>query len=277
MCRACATDHTAELLCEERLPYYLRQTYLFRDLTDVQLSEVVAESRALQLLDGHWLYRQGDRADRFYVVREGQVALFRQSAEGRESIIAVVGANEVFAEELLVPQEAYHDLNAKAVGDCTLLSISRPGFRSFVEKSAALGFRLMGTLYRRQKMLLDHVERLTLQDATQRLIAYLLEQIGADQGGVETGPQRFELALPKSTLAAHLSIQPETLSRILSRLKECEYLREEDDALVIQAEELRSGLRCSLCHLRWGCPGPDQLASPLLAESSTTVDSVVSR
>ncbi|MFQ5526750.1 MAG: Crp/Fnr family transcriptional regulator [Thermoanaerobaculia bacterium] len=275
MCRACATDHAAELVCEERLSDYLRQTYLFRDLTDEQLAEVVSEIRSLQVADGHWLYRQGDGADRFFVVREGQIALFRQSAEGRESIIAIVGADEVFSEELLVVPDARHDLNARAVGDCTLLSIDRLAFRSFVEGSASLSFRLMGTLYRRQKMLLDHVERLTLQDATQRLIAYLLDQIGRDEVGVSADPQRFELSLPKSTLAAHLSIQPETLSRILSRLKECDYLREEDDALVVQSEQLRAGLSCTLCPHRWGCPGPDQLASPLFGEGPTLASRAV--
>ncbi len=275
MCRACATDHAAELVCEERLPSYLRQTYLFRDLTDGQLAEVVAESRTLELADGRWLYRQGEPAERFYIVREGQIALFRQSAEGRESIIAIVGADEVFAEELLVVAEARYDLNARAVGDSTLVSVDRRAFRSFVEGSASLGFRLMGTLYRRQQMLLDHVERLTLQDATQRLMAYLLDQVGSDETGDASGAKRLRLALPKSTLAAHLSIQPETLSRILARLKECEYLQEEGETLVVRAEELRAGLRCSLCDLRWGCPGPEHLTSPLFGVSTARAGSAL--
>ena len=264
MCRACAVDHDSALVCRERLPDYLGQLYLFRGLSEGHLAKIVGSTRTRRLGDGQWLYRQGDRADRFYGVREGQIALFRQSAEGRESIIAIVGADEVFCEELLVAREARHDLNARAIGPTTLLSFDRLAFRAFVESSAALGFRVMETLYRRQRMLLDHVERLTLQDATQRLMAYLLDQVGT-----ESGPHRFRLALPKSTLAAHLSIQPETLSRILARLKECEYLHEDGEALIVQSEELRAGLQCSLCPHRWGCPGPEQIAGPLLADPAT--------
>ena len=85
MCRACSSDQSAELVCEERLPEYLGQNYLFRDLSDEQLDRVVAKSRSLQLADGRWLYRQGDAAKCFFIVREGQIALFRQSVEGRES------------------------------------------------------------------------------------------------------------------------------------------------------------------------------------------------
>lgn len=254
MCIACVDDHAAALVCEERLPDYLRQTYLFQDLTDRQIDEVVSGLRITNLEDGRSLFRQGDPARWFYVLREGHIALNRQSAEGRESIIAIVGPDEVFGEELLFLEVANHDLNARAVGDCALLCIDRQRFRSFLESSPALGFRLMGTLYRRQKLLLDHIERLTLQDATQRLMAYLLDQVSSD-----SGPQRLELALPKSILAAHLSIQPETLSRILARLKECDYLHEEGDALIVQTEEMRAGLMCERCEQRWGCPGPGRL------------------
>ncbi len=258
MCLACAEDLAAALSCREHLSDYLRRSYLFRDLTGAQLEKVVAGVRTESLPDGRWLYRQGDPAERFFIVREGKIALFRQSPEGRECIIAILGIDEVFGEELVFLPAAEHDLNARAVGSATLLSIDRRLVRSYLESSPALGRRLMATLYRRQQMLLDHIERLTLQDATQRLMAYLLAQVRE-----RTGPQRLELSLPKSTLAAHLSIQPETLSRILARLKECDYLREEGDALVVQVEALRSGLSCTICHLRWGCPGPEKLLQPL--------------
>ena len=261
MCRACVDDESAALVCAERLPDYLRRRPPFGELSGEQLAEVVERLRTERLADGRWLYRQGDRADRFYVVREGQIALFRQSSEGRESIITIVGPDEVFGDELIFLDEATHDLNARAVGEVTLLSIDRAGFRAFLEESPALALCLLGTLHRRQTMLLDHIERLTLQDATQRLMAYLLDRVGDGRG-----PQRLELSLPKSTLAAHLSIQPETLSRILGRLKECEYLREEGEALVVQSEELRAGLGCSQCPQRWGCPGPEQLATPRAVE-----------
>ncbi|MDX1503437.1 MAG: Crp/Fnr family transcriptional regulator [Thermoanaerobaculia bacterium] len=251
MCRACATDERAALFCDERVADYLRRTYLFEGLSGEQIEEMVGGTRTVELETGRWLFHQGDAAARFYVVREGQIALFRQSDEGRESIVAVVGRDEVFGEELLFLDEARHHLNARAVGAATVLSLDRSRFRAYLEGSVSLAFRVMETLYRRQTLLLDHVERLTLQNATQRVMTYLLAQVEGDDG-----PQRLELTLPKATLAAHLSIQPETLSRVLGRLKECEYIREDGDELVVETRAMRSGLSCSACAQRWGCPGP---------------------
>lgn len=253
MCRACAVDHDSALVCRERFPEYLRQLYLFRGLSEERLDEIASSLRTVRLDDGQWLYREGDAAERFYVLREGRIALFRQSPEGRESVVAVLGENEVFAEELLVLDDARHDVHAKAIGASLVLSIDRRTFRSLMSDSVELCQRVMTTLHRRQQMLLDHIERLTLQDATQRLIAYL-----QDRAGEQSGNKRLRLPIPKSTLAAHLSIQPETLSRIFTRLKDCQYLRQEGDDLILLApEDLRSGVGCGQCHLRyWGCPGP---------------------
>jgi CRP/FNR family transcriptional regulator, dissimilatory nitrate respiration regulator len=253
MCKACSVDLASALECPERIPEYLRQLYLFRGLDEDRLAAVTSNLRTLHLDDGQWLYREGDPAERFYVLREGQIALFRQSPEGRESVIAIVGGDEVFGEELLIEEQARHDVHAKAVGACTLHSIDRRAFRPLLGDSVELCHRVMTTLHRRQRMLLDHIERLTLHDATRRLIAYLLERAGD-----ESGPRRLRLSIPKSTLASHLAIQPETLSRIFTRLKDCRYLREDGDDLVLLApEDLRSGVGCSQCHLRyWGCPGP---------------------
>ena len=64
-----------------------------------------------------------------------------------------------------------------------------------------------------------------------------------------------------------LQRQPlDVVERILGRLKECDYLREDGDVLVVQSEELRAGLSCSHCPQRWGCPGPEQLATPRAVE-----------
>ncbi len=262
MCRACADDPVLALECRERLPEYLRQLYLFEGLDEDEIQRILAGARTVRLESGRWLYHQGEAADRFFVVRSGQIALFRQSADGRESIVALVGEDEVFGEETLILEAPRHDLNARAVGEAHLLSLERAPFRSFLEDSSLLCLRLASTFHRRQQMLLDHIEKLTLHDATQRVMAYLLEKAG---GG--SGLQRIKLAVPKATLASHLSIQPETLSRILARLKECHYLTEEPDAVVVvRTDELRAGLpsaECSICHLRsWGCPGPERHAPP---------------
>ena len=235
-------------------PSTLRDIYLFADLTEEQLSEVVDRAAEVQIPAGQWLFSQGEPAQRFFLVEKGQIALFRQSTEGEEKIFTVLESRDTFAEGALFRREATHSLHARALRDSHLLAFDRSHFREYLSESVDLCFKLMSTLHRREQLLLDEVEQLTLQNATQRLVAHLLQQIGNSNG-----PQRVELSIPKNILAARLSIKPETLSRILGRLRRCSYIREEDDTIVLpDPDNLRVALRCFLCGGRsWGCPGPE--------------------
>jgi CRP-like cAMP-binding protein len=250
---ACATDPIATLTCHERIPDYLRRLYLFGDLEDHRLEALAATARSVELDDGEWLFRQGEEARSCYVVRSGEIALFLLSREGKESVVTLVGADEMFAEELVSLEQANHDINAQAVGPCTVLALDRSELRSLLLETPELALRLLSTLHRRQRILIEHVQCLTLRDATDRVLHYLLQQAGKD------GTHKIRLRVPKKTLASHLSIQPETLSRVLKRLKAHDHVGEEGESLVVDTRRLSQALGCESCSARfWGCPGPEQ-------------------
>ena len=274
MCRACSADPVMARTCPERVRDDLRKIHLFEDLDDASLDAVLAGASSIAIEDGRWLYQQGDRAGHYYLVRQGQIALFRQTEDGREAIIAVVGGDETFAEELLFQREPIHDLNAKAVGGCDVLAFDSSPLRELLRGSTSLCFKIASTLHRRQQMLFDQVERLALHDATERVMAYFLDQVGDARG-----PQTVHLSIPKSTLAAHLSIQPETLSRSLARLKQCQFLEQRGESLVlVNTDELRKGLKCAHCRIRsWGCPGPEYLRDSDIEAASTPLQGAHSR
>lgn len=244
------------MVCPDRLADYLKQLHLFRDLSAERLDRLVMATETRELCSGDWVFQRGDKSSQIFALRSGKIALLRLSAEGRESIVAMVGADEIFGEELIYSEGATRDLYARAIGRCTLLEIDRSAVRSLMAESSTLSHRLVETLHQRQQMLLDHIERLSLQDASGRLIDYLLSEIG-QAGGV----QRIHLPMPKHALAAHLAIQPETLSRAIGRLKSCGHVREENGDWLIDADELRSGEVCDQCpRISWGCPGPSMIA-----------------
>jgi len=219
MCNACESNPLQEITCPEQLPGSLRRLYLFKGLSDAELGRIATGLKTLDLEEDRWLYRQGDAADHFYLVKSGQIALFRQSPSGRESIVAILSENELFAEDIVFQADAQYDLHARSIGKARVVRFDSAPLRSLVPGSIDLCRRLLETQHRRQQVLLDHIERLTLFNATQRVLAYLLDQVEA-----VPKPQPVELSVPKSTLASHLSIQPETLSRALAKLRDCNYL-----------------------------------------------------
>jgi len=113
------------------------------------------------------------------------------------------------------PQGRY-PVSATAVADSVLLAFSQKSYLGLLRESPDLCFGLLASMSRRLHMLVNQIDSLTLQNATNRLVAYLLEQIPA---GVKASPE-VQLTTPKSAIASRLAIQPETLSRILARLRD---------------------------------------------------------
>ena len=61
---------------------------------------------------------------------------------------------------------------------------------------------------------INEIETLSLKNATHRVVRYLMTQ----QARMPKGDNGFELPMAKQLIAGHLSIQPETFSRIMRRL-----------------------------------------------------------
>jgi len=232
-----------------------RDVYLFEDLNGEQRQRMLRSMRPVELRSGEWLFAQGDAAERFYVVSSGRIVLFRESRAGEEKIIAVIEPGETFGEGPVFIPDGRYALNARAVADCSLMAFDNQQLRLLMNDSVELCFKLMATLRRRESFLLDEIEQITLQTATQRVLTYLLQQAESAEAG-----DRITLGVPKHILASRLTIKPETLSRVLARLRAKSVIRFDGEAIVIvDRKNLEVEKHCNLCGGRsWGCPGPQQ-------------------
>jgi len=195
----------------------LRRAYLFADMPDPHLQKLIGQMQDLHLSPGDSLFRHGQPAERFFFLREGLVKLSRLSPEGDEKIIEIMRPGETFAEAVMfMGTQGRYPVNAEAVSDAKLYAFEQKIFLNMLHESSDACFGLLASMSRRLHMLVNQIESLTLQNATYRLVAYLLEQIPRD---VKTSPE-VQLTTPKGVIASRLAIQPETLSRILAKLRQ---------------------------------------------------------
>lgn len=214
----------------------LREIYLFAELDEAQLERVVADVQPVQLARGESLFAQGQTAEHFYLVRSGQIKLYRLSAEGNEKVIEIIQPGQTFAEALIFMSQSRYPVHAEALEEASLLSFSNRVFKAVLSESVETCFRLMATMSMRLHQHVNEIERLTLHNATHRLVGYLLRQETTLCGQVE------EVRLPasKHTIASRLSIQPETLSRILTRLADQGLIRVQGNAIqLLDVQALR--------------------------------------
>lgn len=193
---------------------WLRRTYLFSALDDAQLEKMCSSVQEIKLGEGRMLFEHGQPADRFFLLLEGQIKLYRLSEEGDEKVIEIVRPGSTFAEAVTFMSGKFFPVNADALTDCRLLAFSNDTFRNILRNSVDTCFRLMADMSQRLHQRLNEIDSLTLHNATYRLVGYLLGEVPED---VLESPE-IVLTTPKHVIASQLSIKPETFSRILTKL-----------------------------------------------------------
>lgn len=195
----------------------LRQAYLFAEADDAQLARLCRGMQTVQLRHGEILFRFSEPAARFFYVRSGQIKLYRVSPDGHERIIDIIQPGQTFAEAVMfMGVRARYPVSSEAISDAELYAFDQQAFLEALTESTEICFAMLAGMSRRLHGLVNQIDGLTLQNATYRLVMYLLEIAPSE---VRPGAE-VELTTPKATLAARLAIQPETFSRLLGKLRD---------------------------------------------------------
>ncbi len=190
----------------------LGRHYLFSALSAEDLDRVAATAEVHRLGKGDVLFQQGEKARRFFLVRSGQIKLYRLSPAGQEKVVDIMGPGRSFAEAVMFMQGGAYPVYAEALGDAEVISVDNEAFRETLRHSFDTCSRMMAAMSAHLHELVSEVEGLCLHNATFRVVSYLLQDAQTSEA--------VHLDLPKHVLAGRLSIKPETLSRILANLRE---------------------------------------------------------
>ncbi len=191
----------------------LGQVYLFSGLVPNDLRKLLATSSIRRYPDRTTLFMEGDTADRFFVVMDGWVKLFRLTENGQEVVISVSSPGESFAEAAIFDSNIF-PVSAAAITDVRLLVINAEGLMRQLSENMNFTFNMLGSMSRQLRQNVTKLHQMCSMSSTERLADFLLS-LSTSHNGTAT----ITLPLDKSLIAARLGMQPETFSRALAKLK----------------------------------------------------------
>jgi CRP/FNR family transcriptional regulator, cyclic AMP receptor protein len=151
----------------------LRATPPFSALKGSELAELAASVEPHEHAKGEVIFRVGEPAEDFFVVRTGQVKL-TSYGPARHRLIGIVGPRQVFGEPGIV-DHGPRAMDAEAMEDCMLLGVSAGDFWHAVDTSPAFArtvIELMGARLRRANRA---AQDLVFFDASTRLARKLVD------------------------------------------------------------------------------------------------------
>ncbi|MCG6963683.1 MAG: Crp/Fnr family transcriptional regulator [Acidobacteria bacterium] len=198
----------------DRAAELLSRIDLFSELTAEELAAVAQVAQVHKLPRDTVVFDTGDAADAVYVVASGKVNIVVTSSEGKELILAVLGAGQVFGEMGLLDSSP----RSAAVTTATaveLLVINRDEFHRMLDTQPQISRKLLTMLAQRLRRANAKMESLAYMDVAGRLARYFLDL--ARDHGQALGNGWLVVRRPTHSDIAHsIGTSRETVSRLIN-------------------------------------------------------------
>lgn len=182
---------------------------LFSQLPPQHRGTIAGICRIVTVQKNEPLFLEGRPGAAMYILATGAVQLVKTSPDGRDVVIRTVMPGGVFGEVVLFERDTY-PVTAIALKKCTLYEIRRSDFRALLAREEFRdGFLIH--MARRLRYLADRILQLTASDVEERFLQFLQDQYGEKP--------EYTIHISKKDLAAAIGTTPETLSRLVTRLR----------------------------------------------------------
>lgn len=190
---------------------------VFSGLTEAELAFLTARTVERKVDSGELVFSEGDPCAGLFVVRSGNVRIYKSSSSGREQVLAIEGPGSSIAELPVFDGGAY-PASAQAVSETRLLFVSKQHFQALCMQHPDVALKVLKVVGGRLRRLVGIIEELSFTTVRHRLAAFLA-RLARTEGKANSGGIEFQLSANNQEIAAQLGTVRELVSRNLSRMQ----------------------------------------------------------
>jgi len=210
--------------------WYLQQVNLFEGMTPDELQRLAED-----IIDRSWekremIYTPDDELDKVYIIKEGEVTLYRVHDDKR-IIIDVLKPGAVFGNIAFV-KDTQHGHFAEVSQRAYLCAISKRDFLKIFQARPELAMRLLRMLAERISEYEDKIQALSLFDAKARVLQQIQHIAAKDRKSVLPPILRRKSKLTHEKLAEMTGLTRVTVTRSIHELVG-------DGKLAVEGREIR--------------------------------------
>lgn len=216
----------------EKKIYFLKQFPLFKNLSDYELKPLADLMETKVYKKDSFVFMKTDNLTHVYFILEGKVKIFRTNPDGKEQIINMLKAPDMFPHQGLFRQGNY-PANAQVNKDTKLMSISIADFEEFLIVYPSVSvkmFRILGEIILDLQNRLEERLLLTVYEQIVRLFIRLANNHGKS---INEDEMVISLQFTNQDLANMIGSSRETVSRTISQLRKENLIKNDDDGFYV--------------------------------------------
>jgi len=180
-----------------------------------------------------FIFREGDPAEYFHIVKEGTVKCITSSPGGKECALKMLLPGDLFCCDAAVFDDASHPGSAQPMGDVSILRLKKKTYFDLLRRNPDAAIEVIKYLGNRLRESQEKAKMLALGGADQRLAALLVD-LAARSGVQEPHGIRLSVRITREDMANMVGTSTETAIRIMSRFKRDQLVAGTANRLVVR-------------------------------------------
>ncbi|ADQ14260.1 Crp/Fnr family transcriptional regulator [Halanaerobium hydrogeniformans] len=201
----------------------VKEIPLFSSLTDeeIKLIDQIVIKRTFK--KGEYIFFEGEKGDKFYIIEAGQVKLIKMIANGDEQILNIFGKNDIIAE-IVAFDKGNYPASAVTMAKTRVLVFEQEKLEELILDNPQIAIKLLREMSHRLRRAQENVRDLALKDSSAR-VAGLLVFLAKKYGVKKKDKIVLDLSLTQKELANMIGSSRETVSRVLGKFEAQEIIK----------------------------------------------------
>jgi CRP/FNR family transcriptional regulator len=218
---------------------FLQRTPVFAALPAREVQALAAVAREERYRPRDFVFREGDPPRWFCFVRRGHVKIVRHARSGRDVVLELLGAGEMFGGVAVLEQRPY-PASAQTTEPSVVVKLPQEAMVALAGREPSIIREIALVIGRRLRDAHDSVESLAADPVEARLAGALV-RLAEREGSRSAGGVALPFPLTRQSLADMTGTTVETTIRVVSRWLKDRVLAEDGGHLVLRdVEALRA-------------------------------------
>jgi CRP-like cAMP-binding protein len=193
---------------------------LYNSIIDAEQVKIVESMKQIELKKGEFLFWENDSADYVYFVKSGNLKIFKTSVNGNETIFDIYDPDSFVALGVLFNEPKAYPASCSSVNESVIYALKADVLEDAIVAHPISAKKWIAYMNKRlttvQKKLSDQI----FSDSVERfrkIIKYFQSKYPTRQDGKYL---KVSIPITKQEMSEIMNVRRETLSRILSSLKD---------------------------------------------------------
>lgn len=198
----------------DREEQVLRSSPMFGGMDAPTSASLISQMKRRELAKGETIFSEGDEGHALYVVVKGKIKLARTARDGRENLLALLGAGDMLGE-LSVFDPGPRLSRAHAVEDSLVYELPKAVLDEWLDDHLEMSRHILRALAERIRRLSNAMADLVFSDVPGRVAKAILD-LGHRFGRMERGHVVVKHGLTQEELAQLVGASRETVNKALA-------------------------------------------------------------